>query len=78
MDVFNGLLLAPQLDALFDGGWITFTEAGGINISTELPAKAWAPLGLSRDLCLHGLTPYHARYLAFHRERVFRSLSVKV
>ena len=24
LDVFNGLLLSPNLDALFDGGWLTF------------------------------------------------------
>ena len=75
LDVFNGLLLAPQLDALFDGGWITFSDAGTIKISTELPAQAWAPFGLSRDLSLHGLTTYHAPYLAFHREQVFRTQS---
>ncbi len=71
LDVFNGLLLAPQLDALFDGGWITFSDAGGIKVSQALPVKAWAPLGLSRDLCLHGLTAYHAPFLSFHQEQVF-------
>lgn len=28
LDVFNGLLLAPHLDALFDGGWVSFADNG--------------------------------------------------
>ena len=33
LDVFNGLLLAPHLDALFVGGWISFSEQGGMLVS---------------------------------------------
>jgi len=30
LDVFNGLLLAPHLDAAFDRGMITINESGAI------------------------------------------------
>jgi hypothetical protein len=41
LDVFNGLLLAPHIDALFDGGWISFADDGGswcLRHSLERPA----------------------------------------
>jgi hypothetical protein len=28
LEIFNGLLLAPHLDALFDGGWVSFADGG--------------------------------------------------
>jgi len=74
LDVFNGLLLAPHLDALFDGGWISFSNTGAIKVSSLLPVQAWKPLGITMDLCLEGLTAYHAPYLSFHRNQVFRSI----
>jgi len=36
LDVYNGLLLTANLDALFDKGLITFTDQGGIIISETL------------------------------------------
>ena len=35
-DPFNGLLLIPNLDALFDGGLISFAESGEIMSSSLL------------------------------------------
>lgn len=32
LDVFNGLLLAPHLDVLFDGGWISFFTFGSHSV----------------------------------------------
>ena len=72
LDVFNGLLLAPHLDALFDGGWITFTSTGTISIAESLPSVALELLGVSSDSRVQGLKPEHSLYLEFHRQRVFR------
>jgi putative restriction endonuclease len=72
LDVFNGLLLAPNLDALFDGGWISFGEAGDLLVSARLPDDAGKSLGVSRAWRIESLSPGHRRYLAYHRERVFR------
>lgn len=72
LDVFNGLLLAPNLDALFDGGWITFDEAGQVTVSSRLPRGAGECLGLSAAWRIEALAPQHRSYLAYHRERVFR------
>ncbi len=73
LDVFNGLLLAPHVDALFDGGWITFADDGALLVSAALPPDAAACLGLTRDWAIRGLAPAHRPYLKFHREQVFRS-----
>lgn len=72
LDVFNGLLLAPHLDALFDGGWISFADDGELLASPALPRIARSQLGLSDDWRLNGLKPEHANYLSFHRGHEFR------
>jgi putative restriction endonuclease len=71
LDVFNGLLLAPHLDAAFDGGWITFDDDGAMRVSTRLDDRALAILGLGKPLRLVGLLPRHGAYLAWHRVEVF-------
>ncbi len=75
LDVFNGLLLSPTLDALFDGGWITVSAAGSILISTALSSTALAVLGFPTDGQIRGLLSRHQQYLEFHRQRVFRAAS---
>ena len=72
LDVFNGLLLAPHLDALFDGGWLSFAEDGTALWSAALSPDARAVLGVSPAPLLHGLLAQHQSYLAFHRGNVFR------
>lgn len=72
LDVFNGLLLAPHLDALFDGGWMTVSDGGELLWSPQLPEIACNLLGLPPELRLDGLRPEHLPYLAFHRSAVWR------
>lgn len=72
LDVFNGLLLAPHVDALFDRGWISFEDSGQLLVAPELPHTAWGPLGLTSSWCSRGLTDGHRAYLSYHRARVFR------
>jgi putative restriction endonuclease len=71
LDVFNGLLLAPHIDALFDGGWISFSDQGGVLVSKQLSSASRAQLGVSADWSVQGLTPAHAEFLAHHREFEF-------
>lgn len=73
LDVYNGFLLAPQLDAVFDLGFITVQDDGAITVSATLDAEARATLGLARPLRVHGLADGHRVYLPWHRERVFRA-----
>lgn len=74
LDVFNGLLLAPQLDALFDGGWITFLDDGTMVPCSELNLDHMRLLGVHPDMRLDGLTDRHRLYMAYHRSTVFRGV----
>jgi putative restriction endonuclease len=73
LDVFNGLLLAPHLDALFDVGFMTFSLDGEAVWSPALPDGARNILGISTVPKLSGLRPRHEAYLAFHRAFVFNT-----
>ena len=73
LDVFNGLLLAPHLDAAFDSGFITIAEDGTVVISDALQSGARSGLGLEGPLKVLGLHGAHERYLPWHRSRVFRN-----
>lgn len=72
LDVFNGLLLAPHLDALFDGGWITFSDAGECSVSPALGQLRCEQLGLMAPIAIQGLRPEHRVFLEFHRSTLWR------
>jgi len=76
LDVFNGLLLAPNLDAAFDGGFISVSDGGDVIVSDALSSDARQVLGLTAPLRVARLADGHRSYLAWHRitefERSFR------
>lgn len=72
LDVFNGLLLAPHLDAAFDRGFITIDDAGRVIVADALDPASRSVLGLDRPLRVHRLVDPHRAFLTWHRERVFR------
>lgn len=72
LDVFNGLLLAPHLDALFDGGRITFSETGEMIVAPSLDATVCNIFALSDSMKISGLRREHVPYLEFHRAEVVR------
>jgi len=73
LDVFNGFLLAPHLDALFDGGWITFDDAGKLVKSPLLDVTTVQLLGVTSEMKLTHLAADHRLYLDYHRRSVFKS-----
>jgi putative restriction endonuclease len=72
LDVFNGLLLAPHLDAAFDRGFITVTDDGVVVVSSALEMSDRRILGLAEPLRVRNLTDAHRAYLSWHRTRVSR------
>ncbi|MFK3797194.1 HNH endonuclease [Pseudomonas sp. NPDC088444] len=70
LDVYNGLLLNPSLDALFDKGYVSFDDKGQILISPYLSESDRKILNCSSDLNVK-LSPEHLKYLAWHRENLF-------
>ncbi|MCP5141568.1 MAG: hypothetical protein H6926_01800 [Chromatiales bacterium] len=69
---FNGLLPAPHLDALFDGGWITFEEDGSIKFSPQFQPRSATPPGWHPDMKACGINAAHLAYLEAHWSGVFR------
>ena len=72
LDVFNGLLLAPHLDAAFDRGFITVDDDGHLVVSPALALDARRALGLVEPLRVSRLADGHRGYLQAHR-RLFRA-----
>ncbi len=68
LDSYNGLLLMPNLDKVFDLGFITFKENGKIVISDYLEEAT--RLGVNPDMQVN-FEDQHQEYIAFHREVVF-------
>jgi hypothetical protein len=77
LDVFNGLLLAPHLDALFDKGLVTFSDEGQLLYSSQLSERQLALLGLDRlAMRVDSLADGHRAYLRWHRSEVFRDEAI--
>jgi putative restriction endonuclease len=73
VDPYNGLLLAVHLDALFDQGWLAFTDDGQALISDALPPDARALLRIDESgLALREVHPPNRPFLTWHRSHVFR------
>ena len=72
LDKFNGLLLIPNLDALFDGGLISFDTCGKIIISQSLDTDTVKKLGVDSDAVLSSISPNNECYLKYHRKFVFQ------
>jgi len=72
LDGYNGLLLTPTFDHLFDKGYISFSDDGAILISDRLPNEVRCSLGLAaQSVNAKTFTEAHEKYLAFHRKGVF-------
>lgn len=72
VSVYNGLLLTPNLDALFDAGYISFDDNGSIIISSRISDKDLEILGVPNNMKLRYVDAEHKKFLKYHRENVFR------
>lgn len=71
LDPFNGLMLAPNIDRLFDKGLITFDTDGTIKISPTIDPENQKRLGISHDIKLK-IRPKSKKYFEYHRNHVFQ------
>lgn len=71
LDVNNGLLLCPNHDKLFDGGWISFDNDGKILISGEMKTNDKIFMNIREDMKIV-LTKKNKSYMKYHREHIFR------
>ena len=68
---YNGLLLIPDYDFLFDRGYITFKNNGDVLVSQRLSPFACKVFDVRDDLQLRRVFPENKEYLEFHRSQVF-------
>jgi putative restriction endonuclease len=72
LDMYNGLLLIPNLDICFDIGLISFDNEGKILISSALNQSTLLLFGINSNLKLSRIEQRHKDFLQFHRENIFR------
>lgn len=70
LDVENGLLLCPNHDALFDGGFITFDNDGKIVISSRLSQIDCTFTNVIPTMKIN-LSEKNKEYLEYHRKKIF-------
>ncbi len=73
LDGANGLMLTPDVDLLFDRGFLSFADDGTALVSPRLDAADLGRMGLG-DLAGRDRRPFRPRqaaYLAWHRRWVF-------
>lgn len=70
LDFYNGLLLTPNLDKVFDLGLISFDNDGSIIISDIF--ENFEDLGISKEMKIN-FEPEHILYIKYHQNEVFRS-----
>lgn len=71
---YNGYMLSPMIDKLFDRGFITFTESRHIVLSEFISPYTWKQIGLKNDTFYKTIPMDDKRikYLKFHHQSVFK------
>lgn len=74
VDPYNGYMLSPMFDRLFDQGYITFTEDKKVHLSRIISDWNYRLIGIKENQCFPRLPMDEKRkeYLAFHRSNVFK------
>jgi len=69
LNLGNGLLLSPNLDALFDKYLISFDEDGNILISNKITTEDMQHLGITQNMKLRFICDDMEPFLEHHREK---------
>lgn len=73
LDGENGLLLTPDVDLLFDRGFLSFKDNGDVLVSPIADRISMEKMGLSAALLRNvgSFSEGQKRFLQFHREKIF-------
>lgn len=72
MNVNNGLLLSPNIDALFDKNLISFEDSGHIIICNTLLFSQYEKLGIHSDMKLRFVNEEMKAFLKIHRQTLLK------
>ena len=73
IDGYNGLLLSPHVDHLFDRGFISFEDSGNILVSKELNPKVLEQWSLHSSQNVGEFRAAQCHYLDYHRQVIYQS-----
>lgn len=73
LDGFNGLLLSPHVDHLFDRGFISFKNSGDLLISNELNRRILDQWSIKANQNVGDFKDGQIGYLEYHRDVVFQA-----
>jgi putative restriction endonuclease len=71
LDGFNGLLLSPHFDHLFDRGYISFEDNGNLKVSRYLNPAVIEIWRIDINQNVGPFKPEQCKYLEYHRRHVF-------
>lgn len=71
LDGYNGLLLSPHVDHLFDRGYISFSDEGNLLLSKEVGSELLEPWGIKLPCNVGTFRKEQRVYLGHHRRFVF-------
>jgi hypothetical protein len=72
LDGYNGLLLSPHFDHLFDRGYISFENDGTVLLSPSLTADVLDAWRIQLPKKTKAFRSEYHKYLAYHRKNVFK------
>lgn len=74
IDPYNGYMLSPMYDKLFDRGFITITEDRCIILSEFISSYTWKQIGIKNNTFYKSILMDDKRieYLKFHHQSVFK------
>jgi hypothetical protein len=73
LDGYNGLLLSPHVDHLFDRGFISFKDSGDILVSKELNPKVLDKWSIHANQNVGAFKAAQCLYLDYHRHVIYQS-----
>ena len=73
LDGYNGLLLSPHVDHLFDQGFISFRNSGDLLVSSKLNTDVLERWSIPSNQNVGGFREPQKPYLEYHRDEVFKN-----
>ena len=73
LDGYNGLLLSPHIDHLFDKGFISFTNGGTLLTSQHLSEQVLTKWHIAKTQEVGQFSSEQSSYLEYHRDVIFKS-----
>ncbi len=75
LDPFNGLMLTPTFDRMFDRGLLTFEDNGDVLVSPTVTTSVIHRIGLDAHRNVGRFNENQRTYLEYHRENIYQQIA---